>query len=82
VAQAVQIPIIGMGGIETGRDALEFMLAGATAVSVGTANFRDPEVAGKINAVLVGEASKRGLASVGALTGLANPKFAGGRMNV
>ena len=82
VAQAVQIPIIGMGGIETGRDALEFMLAGATAVSVGTANFRDPEVAGKINAALVGEASKRGLASVGALTGLANPKFAGGRMNV
>ena len=42
VAKAVQIPIIGMGGIMTGEDAVEFMLAGATAVSVGTANFINP----------------------------------------
>lgn len=42
VAQTVKIPIIGMGGIMTGEDALEFMMAGATAVSVGTANFRNP----------------------------------------
>ena len=42
VAQVVQIPIIGMGGISTGDDALEFLLAGATAVSVGTANFVNP----------------------------------------
>jgi dihydroorotate dehydrogenase (NAD+) catalytic subunit len=42
VAQAVRIPIIGMGGICTGRDALEFMLVGAKAVQVGTANFIDP----------------------------------------
>ncbi|HCT91155.1 MAG TPA: dihydroorotate dehydrogenase, partial [Lachnospiraceae bacterium] len=41
-AQAVEIPIIGMGGITTAEDALEFILAGATAVSVGTANFRNP----------------------------------------
>lgn len=41
-AQAVQIPIIGMGGIATAEDALEFILAGATAVAVGTANFRNP----------------------------------------
>lgn len=41
-AQAVQIPIIGMGGIMTAEDALEFILAGATAVSVGTANFSNP----------------------------------------
>lgn len=39
---AVQIPILGMGGITTGEDAIEFMLAGATAVAVGTANFMDP----------------------------------------
>ena len=45
VAQTVTIPIIGMGGMETGNDALELMLAGATAVSIGTANFRDPDVA-------------------------------------
>ena len=42
VAQAVNLPIIGMGGIATAEDALEFLMAGATAVSVGTANFFNP----------------------------------------
>lgn len=42
VAQAVELPIIGMGGIQNAEDALEFILAGATAVSVGTANFFNP----------------------------------------
>lgn len=42
VANAVSVPIIGMGGIMTAEDALEFILAGATAVSVGTANFCNP----------------------------------------
>lgn len=42
VANAVKIPIIGMGGISNYEDALEFILAGATAVSVGTANFYNP----------------------------------------
>ena len=42
VAQAVKLPIIGMGGIATAEDALEFIMAGATAVSVGTANFFNP----------------------------------------
>lgn len=42
VAHAVQVPIIGMGGIATGEDAIEFIMAGATAVSVGTATFHDP----------------------------------------
>ena len=42
VANAVKIPIIGMGGIATAEDALEFIMAGATAVSVGTANFYNP----------------------------------------
>lgn len=41
-ANAVNIPIIGMGGIQTGEDAVEFILAGATAVAVGTANFNNP----------------------------------------
>lgn len=44
VAQAVKIPIIGMGGIMTAEDAIEMILAGASAVSVGTANFRNPQV--------------------------------------
>ena len=47
-AQAVDIPIIGMGGIACAEDAIEFILAGATAVSVGTANFRDPGVTEEI----------------------------------
>jgi dihydroorotate dehydrogenase (NAD+) catalytic subunit len=42
VAHAVKLPIIGMGGIATAEDALEFLMAGATAVAVGTANFRNP----------------------------------------
>ena len=42
VSKAVNLPIIGMGGIMTGEDAIEFLMAGATAVSVGTANFHNP----------------------------------------
>ncbi|MBP8599393.1 MAG: dihydroorotate dehydrogenase [Selenomonas sp.] len=48
VAQAVKVPIIGMGGIACWEDAVEFLLAGASAVAVGTANFTDPEVSMKI----------------------------------
>jgi dihydroorotate dehydrogenase (NAD+) catalytic subunit len=48
VAQAVRLPIIGMGGILTAEDALEFIIAGATAVAVGTANFIDPAAALKV----------------------------------
>lgn len=44
VAQAVNIPIIGMGGIMNAEDALEFIMAGATAVSIGTANFHNPNI--------------------------------------
>ena len=42
VAQVVSIPVIGIGGIETYEDVLEFLLAGATAVQIGTANFINP----------------------------------------
>ena len=56
VANAVSLPIIGMGGIATAEDALEFIMAGATAVSVGTANFFNPyatvEIADGIRAFL------------------------------
>lgn len=48
VAKAVKIPVIGLGGITCGRDALEFLMAGATAVEVGTANFLDPAVSVRI----------------------------------
>lgn len=48
VAKAVGIPVVGLGGIMTGRDALEFIMAGATAVEVGTANFINPSVTVRI----------------------------------
>ncbi|MEG0558911.1 MAG: dihydroorotate dehydrogenase [Muribaculaceae bacterium] len=48
VANAVKIPVIGLGGIMNGRDAVEFILAGATAVQLGTANFIDPEITIKV----------------------------------
>ena len=47
-ACAVKLPIIGMGGIASAEDALEFLLAGASAVAVGTANFADPFAAKKV----------------------------------
>ncbi len=48
VAQAVKVPVIGLGGIMNAADAIEFFLAGATAVQIGTANFIDPTVTLKI----------------------------------
>ncbi|MDR3651893.1 MAG: dihydroorotate dehydrogenase [Paludibacter sp.] len=48
VAQAVKIPVIGLGGIMNAADAIEFMLAGATAIQIGTANFIDPTVSIKV----------------------------------
>ena len=48
VAKAVKIPVIGLGGICSARDAIEFIMAGATAIEIGTANFIDPEVTIKV----------------------------------
>lgn len=48
VARAVKIPVIGLGGISTARDAIEFIMAGATAIEIGTANFLDPAVTIKV----------------------------------
>ena len=48
VCKTVKVPVIGLGGIATGRDALEFIMAGATAVQVGTANFADPKACNRI----------------------------------
>jgi dihydroorotate dehydrogenase (NAD+) catalytic subunit len=48
VAAEVSVPVIGMGGIETGTDALDFLSLGASAVAVGTANFRDPEAGERV----------------------------------
>mgnify|MGYP002346612184 FL=1 len=48
VAKAVKIPIVGMGGIMNAQDALEFLIAGASAIQIGTANFIDPTVSDKV----------------------------------
>jgi dihydroorotate dehydrogenase (NAD+) catalytic subunit len=72
VARAVSIPIIGQGGIENVTDALEFFLAGATAISIGTANFTDPRIperiAGELEAYLV----RHNIGALRALVGKAN----------
>lgn len=72
VARAVKCPVIGMGGITTATDAVEFLLAGASAVAIGTANFVNPrasvEVAEGIRDYLV----ERGLKQVGELVGRVN----------
>lgn len=69
VAQAVNVPIIGMGGITTAEDAIEFLLAGASAVSIGTANFVNPAVAMEVTRGINDYLDARGLASVQDLIG-------------
>ena len=69
VAQAVKVPVIGMGGISTAEDALEFILAGATAVSVGTANFADPQATVKIIEGIEAYMKAQGVADIHELIG-------------
>ena len=64
VAGPNRIPIIGQGGIEKAADAIEFMIAGATAVGVGTALFYDPLVCTKINAGIAQYLRRAGMSSV------------------
>lgn len=68
-AQAVKLPIIGMGGILTAEDAIEMILAGASAISVGTANFRDPEVTMKIVQGICEYMDEYGVKDIGELVG-------------
>ena len=68
-AQAVNIPVVGLGGISTGEDAAEFLIAGATAVQVGTANFWDPGSSVRIARELDQFLKEENIASVRELTG-------------
>jgi dihydroorotate dehydrogenase (NAD+) catalytic subunit len=63
------VPIIGQGGIVSAGDALEFLIAGASAVGIGTALFYDPLVLGKINQGILDYLARHGLATVSQLTG-------------
>jgi dihydroorotate dehydrogenase (NAD+) catalytic subunit len=69
VAKAVKIPVIGLGGIMSAADAIEFILAGATAVQVGTANFIDPQVSIKILQGIENYLSRHKMSSVKELKG-------------
>lgn len=73
VAQAVRLPIVGIGGIMTGRDAVEFLLAGASAVQVGTALFLDPSAGAHVVAGIAEHLAGKGLARVADLVGRALP---------
>ncbi len=72
VAKTVSIPVIGLGGIMNGRDALEFILAGATAIEVGTANFIDPAATVKIVDYIDDYCRRHSVASVTDLIGCIN----------
>ena len=69
VAQAVDVPLIGMGGIRNATDMLEFLLAGATAVEIGTANFVDPQVTVKCIDGLTEYMQRHGVSDVNELIG-------------
>ena len=72
-AGAVKIPVVGMGGISTWRDAVEMMLAGASAIQVGTALFSDPYAPLKIKEGLNRYLDDQGIASVAELAGMVKP---------
>ena len=74
VANAVRIPVIGMGGIMTATDAIEFLLAGATAIQVGTASFIDPMAPVKIVEGIESYLSENGISDIGEIIGYINRK--------
>ena len=68
-SKAVSVPILGMGGVTTGTDAVEFMLAGATAVAVGTANFMNPQATVDVIDGIIDYCEKQGVSDVNDLIG-------------
>ena len=69
VSKAVKIPVIGLGGISSATDAIEFMLAGASAIEIGTANFIDPTITVKVAQGIVEYCERHGFKNVNDLTG-------------
>jgi dihydroorotate dehydrogenase (NAD+) catalytic subunit len=74
VAQAVSIPIIGAGGVTSANDALEFLMAGASAVQVGTATFADPLAPIKVIEGLASYVTEQRLSSIRDVIGAALPR--------
>jgi dihydroorotate dehydrogenase (NAD+) catalytic subunit len=71
-SRATGLPIVGMGGVETGRHALELIAAGASAVALGTVLFADPGAPARIRAELAAEAARRGFGDPAAARGAAH----------
>ena len=69
VSKAVKIPVIGLGGISSATDAVEFLLAGASAIEIGTANFIDPAITVKVAQGIVEYCERHGFKNVSDLTG-------------
>lgn len=69
VAKAVKIPVIGLGGISSATDAVEFLLAGASAIQIGTANFIDPAISAKVAKGIVEYCERQGVEDVNELVG-------------
>lgn len=69
VAKAVKIPVIGLGGISSATDAIEFLLAGASAIEIGTANFIDPAISAKVARGIVEYCERQGVKDVNELVG-------------
>ena len=69
VAQKVKIPVIGLGGIASGADAIEFILAGATAVQVGTGNFVRPDIMEKIISEIEDYLRKKNISDINQIIG-------------
>lgn len=72
VARAVKIPVIGLGGISNAQDAIEFFMAGATAIEIGTANFIDPTVTIKVKEGINGWLDSHGCSSIHEIIGAIN----------
>ena len=69
VAKAVKIPVVGLGGIMNWKDAVEFLLAGATAIQIGTANFIDPAITVKVADGIIDYLERHGYSSVREIIG-------------
>ena len=70
VAHAISLPVIGLGGISCAKDAIEFLLAGASAIEIGTANFLDPAISVKVARGIDEYLEKHGFASVSEIIGI------------
>ncbi|PWE00065.1 dihydroorotate dehydrogenase [Marinilabilia rubra] len=69
VASSVDIPVVGLGGISSARDAIEFLLAGASAIQVGTANFREPDVTANIISGISDYMERHNISEISDITG-------------